>query len=238
MTTYYDPYASANDPAYSAQTGPTDTAVIEQLRAMGYTDRQIAAYQAAQVQAAAASRATSSASGPTWSQQQGASQAAASLAEQQRQFNETFGYNKARGDQQMQLSQAQLALEEKKRIDALRGPQDYIRYWRASRGMDAGAPTAMAGAATAPAAAATSTLPAWASNVKVGTPAGAQTISDAPGGPAWAWSAPPSAGYSYGVQSVMPKSAVIATSGLPDQTKPVSLSDWAVKQMAAGGFKF
>lgn len=184
-------------------------------------------------------------SAPTWAQQQANAQDARDFAQTQSNWQETYNYNKARGDQQMQLQQAELALREKQRIDALHGPQDYIKYWRASRGQaDAGATGAVGSPVGAPATAATASsagAPNWSAafqNVKTGVPAGAQTISDAPGGPAWAWNDKPSAGYDFGVQSIMPKTAAIATSGLPYQTKPVSLSDWATQQMRLGGIKF
>lgn len=44
-----------------------------------------------------------------YAQEQANARDAAALAEQQRQFNETFGYNKARGDQQQQVSEGQLS---------------------------------------------------------------------------------------------------------------------------------
>lgn len=99
-----------------------------------------------------------------YSQQQQNARDAADLAERQRQFNETMGYNKARGDQSMQLDQAtqkwkeavdardyqsaefwkaraqelqqnNLALNYTQLLANKSGPQDWVKYWKLSRGI-------------------------------------------------------------------------------------------------------
>lgn len=135
----YDPYASAMDPAYDPNAGPSWDAVYQQLIGMGYSDAQLRTMTKQQAQLAAAVNGTQTSGGgsggsgysggaaaPTWAQ-----------LEAQRQWTENFGYNKAVHDQQQQLAQAQFAYQQQHdaqtRQDNLHGPQDYIKYWTASR---------------------------------------------------------------------------------------------------------
>lgn len=121
-----------------------------------------------------------------------AKQAGQRLAEDSRQFNETFGMNKARGDQEMQLSQAKqrwqeaidardfeaanywkarsqelqqnsLALDYTKTLAGLTGPQDWIKYGRLSRQES---PLGTPDGKTVPL---NEALPAWAQGFKPGT---------------------------------------------------------------------
>ena len=171
---------------------------------------------------------------PTWAQQTSAAQSAASLAEQQRQFDETFGYNKARGDQAQQLDQAkfewqkavdardsaaadfwkartyelqrnQQTMDYTKQLQSMSGPQDYVKYWYASRGM-----TTPRGAESVPYEQA---IPSWAQPVQNDSHAGAFGAAARTQAPTW--SAPKPAPAAASVPSWMSGSTAITPKALP-----------------------
>lgn len=227
----YDPYASAIDPSYSPDTGVTDiSAEYARLRKLGYTDAQTKAMlynytgdPTAQTQARAS--AGGGASAPTWAQLQGAAQD----AQAQSNWQENYMVNKARGDQQMQLQQAQLELEKQKYLASLHGPQDYIAYWRASRGFPQGASAAPTGAPTG--------APAWAAApAAAAAPSGlinlpqSTTSKTAYAAPSWATGvtgAPLAQRTGIG-NSTFDKGTVL---GVGDSGVPISLSDWSVQNL-------
>jgi hypothetical protein len=156
----------------------------------------IAAYSSGNISAtnvgatAGTGGSSSSGGGMTATQSSAAAHQQANLEEERRQFDLTQGERKARGDQSMQLDQAkqewqkaidardfsaaerwrQVAadLDERKFKASISGPQDWVKYWRDSRGGG--------GQATQ-----TSSVPAWAGS------SGSAAASGA-GVPSWATS--------------------------------------------------
>lgn len=187
---------------------------------------------------------TSTSGSATAAQSSTAAQQNATRAEDQRQFDLTQAERKARGDQSMQLDQAKL--EWQKAIDArdfstaekwkqvsadlaerqfkasISGPQDWVKYWKDSRG----------GTSAAPATTSTS-VPSWAT----ATPAVAQApVSNVP---KWTQSAP---GWQQGATVTSPTVADLAAHGPTTATTftgqngvPIDFSgsEWMKKQTAA-----
>lgn len=166
--------------------------------------------------------------GMTASQAATAARQAEAFNEEQRQFDLTQGERKARGDQEMRLAQDKFAFDKTKSdrefdlaqrqyLASLRGPDDYIRYWRESRGQG-GTPQTSAGAA-----------PAWASQSAAAAPAMAA--------PKWTQAAP---GWQQGANITSPTPQDIAANsrttantfqGMNGVPIDFSGSEWMKKQV-------